>query len=62
MAIKKCTCDHKGPGSQDELHGEGNRVFNCTAKDTLKCTVCNKEQAGSRADKEKTKDNKKGKK
>ena len=40
--ISTCRCKHKG---QDELHGEGNRVFNELAggnKDRreYRCTVC----------------------
>lgn len=40
--ISTCKCKHKG---QDELHGEGNRVFNEKAGATndrteIVCTVC----------------------
>ena len=41
--ISKCKCKHDG---QDKLHGQGNRVFNRTAKAITKevyehrCTVC----------------------
>lgn len=38
--IKKCNCAHK---KQDDLHGEGMRVYNKSAslKPQAKCTVCN---------------------
>lgn len=39
MASKKmdCTCQNK---FQDEVNGYGRRVFNKTAKDEWRCTVC----------------------
>lgn len=45
--IKTCTCNHKG---QDELYGEGKRVFNLTQKGKAevkiyRCTVCGAESA-----------------
>lgn len=44
--VLQCKCKHK---HQDELHGEGQRVFNkCKpsgAQPVYRCTVCNAERA-----------------
>jgi len=44
MKIMKCSCSHE---SQDEIHGNGMRAFNATAKKSgekiqYRCTVCGK--------------------
>lgn len=41
--IRSCKCINEG---QDALHGTGNRVFNKTAKDDLRCTVCGATTSG----------------
>jgi hypothetical protein len=48
--IKKCTCKHPG---QDQLHGEGNRVWNVAVRKTgnvARCTICGRETDAPRTD------------
>lgn len=54
--IRRCSCNHR---QQDEMHGQGNRVMNTTAKDgMLRCTVCSRDVV-DKADKVEKKEEKK---
>jgi hypothetical protein len=54
--LMKCSCRHTG---QDNLHGEGIRVFNKVSKEnSFRCSVCKTEKGAGTTDDPK----KKGKK